>query len=115
MGAKLRKVQMENGVEAWAVSPAKYVEEAVTLVKKKLVLEGNNVLARKISSPFAAGFRPELDDTKPLSMEDANYYQLQIGVLQRMVEIGLIDIITKVSMLALQMAMPQEGHLAAVY
>ena len=33
LGAKLRKVQMDNGVKAWAMSPAKYVKEAVTLVK----------------------------------------------------------------------------------
>ena len=30
LGAKLRKVTLENGVEAWATSALKYVQEAVS-------------------------------------------------------------------------------------
>ena len=56
-----------------------------------------------------------MDDTNALTPDDANYYQSQIRVLQWIVEIGRIDIITEVSMLASQMAMPWEGHLAALY
>ena len=44
-----------------------------------------------------------------------NYYQTQIGVLRWMVELGRIDIITEVYMLASQLALPQEGHLEAVF
>ena len=29
LGAKLRKVQLDNGVFAWGMSPAKYVQEVV--------------------------------------------------------------------------------------
>ena len=29
LGAKLRKVQLDNGVFAWGMIPAKYVQEAV--------------------------------------------------------------------------------------
>ena len=39
----------------------------------------------------------------------------QIGVLRWMVELGRVDIITEVSMLAPQLANPREGHLEAVY
>ena len=41
LGAKMRKVCMDNGVEAWAMSPAKYVKEAVLLVKERLAKDGN--------------------------------------------------------------------------
>ena len=33
LGAKLRKMQMHNGVWAWALSPAKYVHQAVKNVE----------------------------------------------------------------------------------
>ena len=38
-----------------------------------------------------------------------NYYLTQIGVLRWMVELGRIDIITEVSMLASQLSIPREG------
>ena len=44
-----------------------------------------------------------------------NYYQNQIGVLRWMVELKRIDIITDVSMVASQLALPLEGHLEAVF
>ena len=36
LGAKLRKATLENGVEAWSMSPSKYVHEAVKNVKNYL-------------------------------------------------------------------------------
>ena len=39
LGAKLRKVQMENGVFAWGMSPAKYVQEVVRNIKEHLTKE----------------------------------------------------------------------------
>jgi hypothetical protein len=50
-----------------------------------------------------------------LGPEDATYYMSQIGVLRWMVELGRVDIITEVSMLASQLAFPRDGHLQAVY
>jgi hypothetical protein len=38
-----------------------------------------------------------------------------MGILRWMVELGRIDIITEVSELASQLAMPREGHLEAVF
>ena len=48
-------------------------------------------------------------------MKETSFYQSQIGVLRWMVELGRVDIITEVSMLASQLAAPREGHLEAVY
>jgi hypothetical protein len=33
LGAELRKVTLENGVEAWSMSPSKHVQEAIKNVK----------------------------------------------------------------------------------
>ena len=46
-------------------------------------------------------------------MEWANYYQHLIGVLHWMLELGRVDIITEVSILAWQTAAPCMGHLDA--
>ena len=52
--------------------------------------------------------------SSPLSPRMANYYQSQIGVLHWILELGRVDIITEVSMLAAFTANPRHGHLAAV-
>ena len=36
LGARLRKVQLDNGVFAWGMSPEKYVQEAVRNVEEHL-------------------------------------------------------------------------------
>ena len=33
LGAKLRKVALPNGVQAWSTSPSKYIQEAVKMWK----------------------------------------------------------------------------------
>ena len=52
--------------------------------------------------------------TPDLEQELASWCQSLIGMLRCMVEIGIVDIITKVSMMVSQMAMPREIHLEAV-
>ena len=34
LGAKLRKVLLDNGVNCWALSPSKYVQEAIDTMEK---------------------------------------------------------------------------------
>ena len=67
--------------------------------------------------PFrVATYRPELDFSPELEPKEATYYQSQIGILRWMVvELGRVDIITEVSELASQVALPREGHLEAVF
>jgi hypothetical protein len=60
-------------------------------------------------------YRPELDVSPLLGPDKANYYQSQLGILRWVVELGRMDIATEVSMLAAHNALPQEGHLAAVF
>ena len=116
LGAKLCKMTLENGVQAWALSPSKYVQEAVRNVEKYLRdnMEGQ-ALRKRASAPFPVGYVPELDISDPLKPDLAAYFQSQIGVLRWMVELGRVDIITEVSLLSSQLAMPREGHLDAVF
>ena len=115
LGAKLRKVTLPNGVHAWSMSPSKYAQEAVKNVKSYLQeKEPGRPWPKKAPTPFAKDYRPEMDISSTLGVEDATYCMSQIGVLRWMVELGRVDIITEVSMLASQLASPRDGHLEAV-
>ena len=52
--------------------------------------------------------------TPELETEVAGLYMSQVGVLRWMVELGRIDIITEVSLLASHSAMPRQGHFEAM-
>jgi hypothetical protein len=98
------------------MSPSKYVQEAVTNCEEYLEWEfDGRKLERKASTPFKSLYRPELDTTPKLGPERATYFQSVIGVLRWAVEIGRVDILTKVSMLSSHLAMPRVGHLEAVF
>ena len=115
LGGKLRTTRLPNGVQAWGVSSSKYVQEAVRNVEKYVSehMPGRR-LPRRAATPFERDYRPELDVTPELTPERSNFYQSQIGVLRWMVELGRIDIITEVSLLASHLALPRDGHLDAV-
>ena len=51
---------------------------------------------------------PELDP------DAVSYYLTVISILRMMIELGRINIITKVSLLSSHVALPREGHLDAV-
>ena len=116
LGAKVRPVTMSNGVRAWAKSPSKYVQEAVSNVEKHLTNKAPGMkLPTRCSAPFPVGYLAELDETEVLGPDDANFYQSQIGVLRWIVELGRVDIIAEVSVLSSFMAAPRQGHLDCVY
>ena len=110
LGAKLRSVELNNGVEAWSMSPAKYVKEAVENVKEYL---DKHIHGRKLAKQAAAlwppGYNAELDATPELSPDMASYYQSQVGILHWAVEIGRVDIITEVSTLHPRWPCPGKG------
>jgi len=88
LGAKLGKVQLPNGVEAWAASTSQYVQESVKNVEHHLD-KLDMKLKKGVTTPFLSpDYRPELDVSPELDPEDAAYYQSLIGVLRWMVEMG---------------------------
>ena len=66
-------------------------------------------------SPFSTGYRPEADTLLILESDDASYFQLLIGKLRWIVELGQIVVTCKVSMMASMMAMPRNGQLEKLY
>jgi hypothetical protein len=118
LGGHLRKVQLENGVNAWAFSSSQYVQAAVKNVEDWLAKEENKKrwkLPRKAETPLCTSYRPELDVTPELSTQEAAYYQSLIGILRWIVELGRVDICLEVSMMSSHLALPREGHLEKVF
>jgi hypothetical protein len=74
-----------------------------------------NLSKKDTKAPFTNGYRPELDLSEELDSELITYYMSRVGVLRWMVELGSTDIITEVSELASQLALPQDGHLDAIF
>ena len=109
-------MKMNNGVTRWAISPSKYVNEAVNNCEKWIWenMPGDKHSSRD-TNPFPTDYDPDLDRTNELDEEQATYYQSQIGILHWMVELGRIDIATEVSLLASHAALPRKGYLQTVF
>ena len=64
LGAKLRKVALGNGVEAWAASELKYVKEP--LCTSEAYLHDNfrgRKFAKKVINPFESEYDPLMDSS----------------------------------------------------
>ena len=82
LGAKLHKVTLPNGVEAWSSSPSKYVQESINNVKEYINKElPGMVLPKNLSAPFPCGYEAETDISPVFTGEQATSYQSFIGVL----------------------------------
>jgi hypothetical protein len=116
LGAKLRRKRLLNGVLAWSMSSSKYIQVAVQNVKDyvNLTCPGQG-LPKHASGPFLSGYTLELDMSAELNDKDASFYQSQISVLCWCIELGWIDIITKVFTLSSHLALPWQGQLDALF
>ena len=103
-------------MRAWSASPSKYVQEAVRNLETYLSRQGKGIqLPKRVTAPWPTEYVSELDDTPELGAEMISHYQSLVGTLHWMVELGRVDMIVEVSILASHMAMPHEGHLFAAY
>jgi len=114
LGAKVRPMTMNNGQQCWGVSASQYVQEAVKNVAQAAKELNGFSLPKQAINPYPTGYEAESDVSPELTPELASFYQSQIGVLRWIVELGRVDIITEVSNLASQLALPRQGHLEAV-
>ena len=116
LGGRVRKVQLENGVYAWAFGSSQYVQAAVKNVKTWLEKEESKrwKMPLKARTPLKSGYRPELDVSSELNASDASYYQSLIGVLRWIVELGRVDTCLECSLMSSHLALPREGHLEQV-
>ena len=117
LGGRVRKVQLENGVYAWAFSSSQYVQAAVKGVEEWISKRADDrwKLPAKAETPMRSTYRPELDVTPELGPEEASFYQSLIGVLRWIVELGRVDICLEVSVMSSHLALPREGHLEQVF
>ena len=113
LGAKLKKVQMDNDVWCWSISPSKYVQEAVRNCKKYLKenLSDEYEFIANAPNSFLLGYEPCMDVFPLLLTDEASYFQTNIGVMIWMVDLGRKYIAVKVSQLSSFLAMPRQGHL----
>ena len=119
LGSNVRKVELENGVEAWVFGSSQYVQAAVNnvedyLKKREEAGDSKYVLPKRATTPIKTTYRPELDVSPELGATEAAYYQSLIGILRWMVELGRVDICLEVSMMSSHLALPREGHLEQV-
>ena len=56
-------------------------------------------MPKRTDNPFESDYSPELDVLPVLGPQEVSYYQSLIGVMRWNIEIGWIDINTKVSLL----------------
>ena len=115
LGAKLKLMQLDNGVWAWGISPSKYVREAVKNCKDYVSehLPPQYRLPKLAPNPFPTKYEPGIDVSPELDPDLASYFQSLIGIMRWMVELGRIDIATEVSLLSSHSALPREGHMDA--
>ena len=83
LGSKLRNMDLENGVEAWGMSPSKYVKESVNNCKRypKEQLNGKYNLPNRSENPFSCGYESGMDVSAPLDPSEASYFQSIIGFM----------------------------------
>ena len=81
LGAKIMKVQLPNGVVAFAISMSQYVKEATRNMEEHFKKRDLGLL-KKASMPIAANYSPEIDGSLELGGEDTAYYPSLIGTLR---------------------------------
>ena len=115
LGAKLHQTRLPNGVWACAMSPVKSVQEAVRNYKAHLVtnFSGKFRLPKRADNLIKMGYDPESDIGPELELVAASYFQTMIGVLRWLIKLGRIDMITKVLLTSLHIALLREGQLDA--
>ena len=76
-------------------------------------LDGRYKFPKGLENPFTKGYVPELDRNSDLEPKAASYFQLLIGILRWIMELGHVDIIIKVLMKSFFLELSRMGHLKA--
>ena len=83
LGADVKKWYIveseEPGKVRWAMSSRKYTKQAIEDVEVELDAIGKR-LPRKVTTPLASSYWPELDQSCELNAERLNYFQGLIGI-----------------------------------
>ena len=116
LGAGIRKVKLDNGLDAWVASSSQYVQASVRNVKEYIEKSHDKQwkIPNRAETPMRSTYRPKLDVSEELSPSDVSYYQSLIGILWWIVELGHVDICLEVSMMSSHLALPRKGHMEQV-
>ena len=111
LGAGIRKVKLDNGMEAWAASSSQYVQAAVRNVEEYIEKSHHKRwrIPNKVETPMQSTYRPELDVSEELSSSNASYYQSLIGILWWIVELGHIVCLSRGNHDVLSFSVAKEG------
>ncbi len=74
-------------------------------------LNGKYLVPARVDNPYHVDYEPSTDLSDILDPERSSFYQHLIGVMRWMVELGPIDIATKISMSSSYLACLREGRL----
>ena len=107
LGAKVGKVKLTNGVEAYDISMIQYVQKAGNNVEKYLHDRGLALL-KKALKLLLKNYSPEVDEIPDLNEREAAFYKLFIWILRWMAEMGGLDICIEVSAISSFVAMSRE-------
>ncbi len=82
LGAKLKQMQLENGVYVWGLSRSKYVQVAIGNCKKYVEENLPKFYKLRCLAPnlFPTDYQPELDISHELPPEHTSYYQSLMGI-----------------------------------
>jgi len=72
-------------------------------------------LPARAETHLSSEYRPEIDILEELGASEGAYYQLLIGILRWMVELGRVDICCEISMMSSHLALPRKGHLEQLF
>ena len=93
LGAKISKHYIDSSSEPdkprWSMSFDKYVKQSVMNIEAELG-EFNMILPKRVGTPLAVGYRPELDSSKEMGSRQVSFYRGLIGTLRWICELGAL-------------------------
>jgi hypothetical protein len=111
LGANIKRWQLPDGRECWAMSGKDYVKNAVDICKGMLAEDGRQLrVGKNTDRPMPKTYRPEMDVSPVLGSELSSRYQQLIGILWWAVELGRVDILLEVSLMSSHLCQPRRAH-----
>ncbi len=110
-GAKVKPMQLNNGVWAWGISPSRYVRESENckdyLTKQ---IPPQYMLPKLATNPFLTNHNTGIDTSFELDPDLASYFQSLIRIIHWMVKLGCINVAMEASLLSSHSTLPHKGH-----
>ena len=105
----------DDGRQFWALSSNSYLKEALRIVKDVMERSGVRVRGKGVHPYSSLSYRPELDVTPFCNPDQHLLYQMLVGMLRWLIELGRVDIQLETSQLSSYLVSPRVGHLNQVF